>query len=364
MSFERANIERMTGYGYGEQPADAKVIKLNTNENPYPPSAAVAQALAAMDIASLRRYPPATALGFRCLAAARFGLQPEQVVATNGGDEALRLALTTFVDPGAAFGMASPSYSLYPVLASIQDCRVVAVELGDDWLPPADLAARLNAEDVRLTCLVNPHAPSGALLDAEAIASLAADLAGVLLVDEAYVDFVEPRLRHDLTGLVRRFDNVLLLRTLSKGYALAGVRFGFLLGSAGLIEPIRDKTRDSYNVSALAQVAAEAAFADVEHAQASWSAVRRERQRLRERLSAARFDIPASEANFLLAAPPSDAPPAGAIYAALRDRGILVRHFDTPRLANRLRITVGTPEENDALLEALGEILPSSPDYS
>ena len=359
MSFERANIERMTGYGYGEQPTDAKVIKLNTNENPYPPSPAVARALAAVDVATLRRYPPATAMGFRRLAAARFGLHPDQVVATNGGDEALRLALTTFVDPGAAFGMVSPSYSLYPVLASIQDCRVVAVELGEDWLPPRDLAVRLNAEDVRLTCLVNPHAPSGALLDAQAIASLAESLSGVLLVDEAYVDFVDPGLRHDLTGLVHRFDNLLLLRTLSKGYSLAGVRFGFLLGSAGLIEPIRDKTRDSYNVSVLAQAAAEAAFADAEHAAASWAAVRRERQRLRERLLAARFDIPVSEANFLLAAPPTDAPPAQAIYAALQGRGILVRHFDAPRLANRLRITVGTPEENDALLEALGEILRS-----
>ncbi len=357
MSFERANIERMTGYGYGEQPTDATVIKLNTNENPYPPSPDVARALAAVDVAALRRYPPATALGFRRLAAQRFGLQPEQVVATNGGDEALRLALTTFVDPGAAFGMASPSYSLYPVLASIQDCRVVAVELGDDWLPPADLAARLNAEDVRLSCLVNPHAPSGALLDADAIASLAEGLSGVLLVDEAYVDFVDPALRHDLTGLVHRFDNLLLLRTLSKGYSLAGVRFGFLLGNAGLIEPIRDKTRDSYNVSVLAQAAAEAAFADVGHAEASWAAVRRERQRLRERLLAAGFDTPASEANFLLAASPADAPPAPAIYAALKRRGILVRHFDAPRLAGRLRITVGTPEENDALLGALGEIL-------
>ena len=357
MSFVRANIERMTGYGYGEQPEDARVIKLNTNENPYPPSPEVARALAAVDVASLRRYPPATALGFRRLAARRFGLQPDEIVATNGGDEALRLALTTFVDPGAAFGMASPSYSLYPVLASIQDCRVVAVELGEDWLPPADLAARLNAEDVRLTCLVNPHAPSGALLDAEAIASLAEGLSGVLLVDEAYVDFVDPGLGHDLTGLVQSFDNLLLLRTLSKGYSLAGVRFGFLLGSAGLIEPIRDKTRDSYNVSVLAQAAAEAAFADVEHAEASWAAVRRERGRLRERLLAAWFNVPASEANFLLAAPPTDAPPAGDIYTALRDRGILVRHFDTPRLANRLRITVGTPEENDALLAALAEIL-------
>ena len=358
MSFERQNIERMAGYAYGEQPDDARVIKLNTNENPYPPSPNVARALATVDAAMLRRYPPATAARFRRLAAARFGVDPEQIVATNGGDEALRLALTTFVDPGAAFGVASPSYSLYPVLASIQDCRLVRVELGEDWSPPADMATRLNAEEVRLTCLVNPHAPSGALLDAEAIAALAENLHGVLLVDEAYVDFVEPALEHDLTGLVDRFDNILLLRTLSKGYSLAGVRFGFLVGSQGLIEPIRDKTRDSYNVSVLAQAAAEAAFADVEHAASTWAAVREERERLRERLLAARFDVPASQANFLLARPPSHAPPAATIHAALRERGILVRHFEMPRLADRLRITVGTSEENDALLTALEEMTP------
>lgn len=186
---------------------------------------------------------------------------------------------------------------------------------------------------------------------------LAESLRGVLLVDEAYVDFVDPALGHDLTGLVNRFDNILLLRTLSKGYSLAGVRFGFLLGNRGLIEPIRDKTRDSYNVSALAQAAAEAAFADVEHAMASWAAVRRERERLRERLRAARFNVPPSQANFLLAQPPTDGPTAGAIHAALRNRGILVRHFDTPRLADRLRITVGTAEENDALLGAIEQIV-------
>ncbi len=357
MSFERPNIERMTGYAHGEQPDDARVIKLNTNENPHPASPAVARALARVDGAMLRRYPPATAPGFRRLAAVRLGVAPEQIVATNGGDEALRLALTTFVDPGAAFGMASPSYSLYPVLASIQDCRVVAVELGKDWLPPADLAARLNAENVRLTCLVNPHAPSGALLGAEAIAALAGSLHGVLLVDEAYVDFVDPGLAHDLTGLVHGFDNILLLRTLSKGYSLAGVRFGFLLGSRGLIEPIRDKTRDSFNVSVLAQTAAEAAFGDVEHARGSWEAVRRARERLRERLVAMGFGVPPSQANFLLARPPAQAPSAGAIHAALRERGILVRHFDAPRLADRLRITIGTMEAHDALVEALGEFL-------
>ena len=141
MAFERDNVRRMAGYAYGEQPADAGIIKLNTNEKPYPPSPAVAQALADFDAATLRRYPAALADALREQVAGNLGVAAEQVVATNGGDEGLRLAISTFVDPGAAFGMAEPSYSLYPVLAAVQDCRLCAVPLGDDWLLPDDFAA-------------------------------------------------------------------------------------------------------------------------------------------------------------------------------------------------------------------------------
>lgn len=361
MTFERGNIRRMTGYAYGEQPDDASVIKLNTNENPLPPSPAVAKALAEFDAAGLRRYPPATAREFRLLAARRLGVDAEQIVVTNGGDEALRLAVTTFVDPGGGFGTAAPSYSLYPVLGAIQDCRMIEMELADDWTPPPDLAARLNAEGASLTCLVNPHAPSGALLDEAAVTALAGALDGVLLVDEAYVDFVDPELGHDLTGLVRRHDNLLLLRTLSKGYSLAGLRFGFLVGGAGLIGPIRDKTRDSYNVGSLAQTLAAAAFGDAEYAASSWELVRRQRRELKAGLEAMGFEVAPSQANFLLARPPAGAPDAAATQGELRQRGVLVRHFDRGRLAAWLRITVGSPAENRALLAALATITGGGP---
>lgn len=350
MSYERENIRRMAGYAYGEQPADPAIVKLNTNENPYPPSPKVASALAAFDAAGLRRYPPADARAFREMAANRFGLAPEQILATNGGDEALRLAVTTFVDAGATFAVATPSYSLYEVLARVQDCRIEAVPMAADWTLPQGFASAVNGQRARLTCIVNPHAPSGSLTPVDALARLAADIDGVLLIDEAYVDFVDPARGHDATPLLREFDNVLLLRTLSKGYSLAGARFGFLLGAAALIEPIAAKTRDSYNTDAVSQCLAAAAFGDRAYAETTWRNVRAERERLRGALTALGFRVPPSEANFLLADAGRN---ARFIHQGLRERGVLVRHFDAGRLATALRITVGAPHQNDALLRAL-----------
>ena len=201
------------------------------------------------------------------------------------------------------------------------------------------------------------------MLDADALAGLADALDGVLLVDEAYVDFVDPEVAHDATPLLGTFDNVLLLRTLSKGYALAGLRFGFLAGHPGLIEPMATKVRDSYNQDVLAQELALAAFRDEAHAGETWRRVRDERGRLRDALLARGFDVSPSQANFVLAQPPARRPGAtaegvaGAVFEQLKARGILVRHLDHPRVARALRVTVGTPAENDALLGALDEIL-------
>ncbi len=360
MSYERDSIRRLTGYSYGEQPTATDVIKLNTNENPYPPSPAVAAALASFEAAELRRYPPATAAPLRRLIAERLRLGADQVVTTNGGDEGLRLAIATFVDRGAVLGAVEPGYSLLPVLAGVQDCALQAVPLRVDWMPPEDLAARLNAAGAKLTCIANPHAPSGVLIDAAAVSALAACLNGVLLVDEAYVDFVDPERDHDLTRLVDAHDNLLLLRTLSKGYSLAGLRVGFLMGDVGLIEPIRAKTRDSYNLGALAQTLAVAAFADVEYARRGWRAIRAQRRRLMDGFAELGYQSTDSQANFLLATAPGGAATgaghAKAVFAGLRERDILVRHFNTPRLANRLRVTVGSAAQNDALLAALAEL--------
>ncbi len=358
MGYERANIAAMQGYVPGKQPASSDTIKLNTNENPYPPCQAVMEALRAIGPEALRRYPPPSAEGFREVAAAMHGLGPEQLIAVNGGDELLRLALTTFVEPGAPIGVVAPSYSLYPVLAQIHGSPVLAAEAGADWSPPADLAAQMNDGGAQLLLLVNPHAPSGNLLAAAELARLARAFRGVLLVDEAYVDFVDPALGHDMVALLAAHDNLLLLRTLSKGYSLAGLRFGYGLGAASLIAPMLWKTRDSYNVDAVAQRLATVALEQRAEAEHSWRKVRAERERLGAELRALGFELPPSQTNFVLARAPRAASAPG-LQQGLEQRGVLVRHFPEPRLRDSLRITVGTPEQNARLLSALRALLPA-----
>jgi len=356
MSYERDNIRRMRGYTWGEQPTDGETIKLNTNENPYPPSPAVQATLARLNVNVLRTYPKPTADPLRERLAALHGVGRDNIIVTHGGDEALRLAVTTFVDPGATFAMADPSYSLYPVLAEIQDAALFTLPLDDHWRLPSDAAARLNAAGARLTCIVNPHAPSGTLLTAAEIAALARALDGVLLVDEAYVDFVAPERAHDLTGLTRELPNVLLLRTFSKGYSLAGLRLGYLVGPVGLIEPMLTKTRDSYNVDAISQALGEAAVADRAYAAETWARVRAARQALSAGLARLGLATVPSETNFLLTRVPSTARrSARELYVFLKERRILVRYFDVPRLDDCLRISVGTETQNQQLIATLAE---------
>ncbi len=356
MTFERDNIARMQGYSYGEQPDRPTMVKLNTNENPYPPSPRVGAALQGFDPARLRIYPNAVASNF-CTAAAQLnGVGTDNVMATNGGDEALRLAITTFVDPGATFGSVVPSYSLYPVLAGVQDCNTVEIPLDDNFSWPENLAQQLNAADTRLTCIVNPHAPSGLLTDAATIMQLANDLDGVLLVDEAYINFVDPASGHNLAPRVLDTDNLLILRSMSKGYSLAGLRFGYLLGHTGLIKPMLEKTRDSYNVDGLAQVLAEAALTDTDYSANNWRTICASRDALREQLLTMGFSVPVSQGNYLLAQTSiKHAASAKQLLEGLRERDIFVRYFAD--LPDRLRITVGTETENAALLAALRSLL-------
>ncbi len=356
MSYERPNVQAMEGYAYGEQPQSPNVIKLNTNENPYPPSPQVAAALSQLDVSQLRIYPDALASTLRAEIARKHDLDPAQVVVTNGGDEALRLAFTTFVEPGAGFGMADPSYSLYPVLAQIQDATIVTVALEPDWQLPQDTAAQLNGAGVQLTAIVNPHAPSGVLLSQQTLGQLAWDLDGVLLVDEAYVDFVDPTLNYNCASLLAEHDNLLILRTFSKGYSLAGLRLGYLLGNTNLIQPIVEKTRDSYNIDHLSQQLGLAALKDQSYAANTWQQIRDDRAALAAGLQQLGFTMPESHSNFLLARVPVSQNAAD-LYAALKAQGTYVRYFAAPRLKDCLRITVGTAQQNQQLLAQLSELV-------
>ena len=346
----------MAGYSWGEQPADSRTIKLNTNENPYPPSPAVGAALTAFDPSRLRRYPPPLANDFRDAAARLHDVERDWLIATNGGDELLRLLLTTFLEPGRPLVTTAPSYSLYPVLAAVQDCPTVEIPLAADFALPEDFAARANAAGAGLTCVVSPHAPSGRLFSMPELARLAAEIDGLLLVDEAYVDFVDPGLGHDTIALVKAHDNLVLLRSLSKGYALAGLRFGYGIAHPSVIAPMLEKTRDSYNVDLIAQTLALAAIEDRAWAAENWAAVRAERVRVANALTALGCRVPDSQSNFVFPALPAGRD-AATCKRSLQDAGILVRHFDSPDVRDRLRITIGTAAENDAVLAHLDGLL-------
>lgn len=354
MSYERANIRAMHGYMAGEQPDSDDVIKLNTNENPYVAPDTVAAALHNIDVGALRRYPPPLARAFRETAATLHGISPDQIIPVNGGDELLRLAITTYADPGQAIGVAEPSYSLYPVLAAIQGCRVVSVPLEEDWSLPESYAERLNEAGARLAFVVNPHAPSGRLEPVEVLERLARAFNGVVLIDEAYADFVDPALAYDAVSLVQDHDNILILRTLSKGYSLAGLRFAYGIGSVDLLEPMLFKTRDSYNTDYISQRLAEAALRGREQAAEGWRAVREQRSEMEKALSALGLDCLPSQSNFLLVTvPDSLSVDATGLYEWLKKHDILVRYFDQDGLRDRLRITIGTAEQNRRLLDCL-----------
>lgn len=352
MSFQRTNIATMAGYVPGEQVNSADVIKLNTNENPYPPSPAVAAALNGIDSAFLRRYPSPTAESFRKAAARCHGIGVDNIVPTNGGDELLRLVLTTFAAPGETVAVTRPTYSLYRVLAEIQANPLHEIALEDTWDLPENFVQQLSDAEAKMCILVNPHAPTGKLLPVATLTEIAANFDGLLLVDEAYVDFVDPVREHDAVHLAVERDNVLLLRTLSKGYSLAGLRFGYGIGSAELIHPILYKTRDSYNTDYIAQQLAAAAIQSRDYAENTWEKVRQAREALANALTQLGFCVTPSQANFLLATLPAGQS-AEQLYQQLKSENILVRFFNQERLQDKLRISVGTPAENAILLAAL-----------
>lgn len=346
MSYFRDNIERAAGYVPGFQPAATDVVKLNTNENPYPPSPEVMKTLAAMQGEQLRRYPDPLGQIFRDAAAQINGVASDNIMCCNGGDDLLTMAIRAFCDEGRPVAYPVPTYSLYPILANLQNCQAIEVPFDDEFNLPAKLAKTGAA----LTIVCNPNAPTGTWISVEELASLATELSGVLLIDEAYVDFAESH----CAQLAAERDNVIVLRSLSKGYSLAGLRFGYAIADKDLIAGLL-KVKDSYNVDAVAIALATAAVKDQDYFAENLAKVKRDRQTLTEGLRKLGFEVGDSCSNFVLART-KDGSAAG-IYEQLAQRNIYVRFFDTPDLSDKLRISVGTKAENEKLLAALGEIL-------
>lgn len=340
----RASVRRMQGYTPGEQPADPAVIKLNTNECPYPPSPRVLEALAAYAADSLRLYPDPLCKTVRRAVADLHHCGIGQVFFGNGSDEILRLCAEAFVENDGAIGYFDPSYSLYPVLTQIRDARALPVPLNRalDWPDPDPAAADL-------FFLTNPNAPGGRHYPAAQVEQFCRQARGVVVIDEAYVDFAE----FDCARLALTLPNTLALRTLSKSYSLAGLRAGYALGPPPLVAAMY-KIKDSYNVNRLTQALALAAVKDQAYMRTQVARIKQTRRRLAEELTRRGCEVWPSAANFLWLAPP--APGAARLYDMLKERGILVRYFPGPRTGTNLRISIGTDDQTDRLLETLSAL--------
>ena len=349
MSYFRDNIAKLAGYVPGFQPHGVDVVKLNTNENPYPPSLLAVESIRNFSVDNLRRYPQPLGDDFCKAAAEVVGVTEENIMCTNGGDDLLTICFRAFCDENRGVAYPVSTYSLYPVLAKLQNCKATEVPFGADHSLPAD---ELSACGAGLVIVCNPNAPSGSFVSPDEMEKLAKKLSGksVLLIDEAYVDFADA----NCAGLVDRCDNVIVLRSMSKGYSLAGLRFGYAIASAEMIAGLC-KVKDSYNVNAIAIAAATAAICDQDYFKSNVEKIKTERRELTDGLRGLGFDVPDSSANFVLARCTNCN--ASDIYKSLADRKIYVRYFKLAGLDDKLRITVGTQEENQQLLGSLKEIL-------
>ena len=342
----RENIEAMGGYVPGEQPQQDDTIKLNTNENPYPPSPRVIEAIRRAAGARLRKYPDPVANAFRDAAAKQFGVTRDQIIAGNGGDDILTIVTRALAGPGDRVISPSPSYTLYRVLAQLQDARFEAVPFAHGWRLPDDFGDT----DVRLAFVPNPNSPTGTMVSNEALLAVADRIGGALLVDEAYVDFADTS-AHELVG---RHPRVIVLRSMSKSYSLAGARFGFAIASEPVIAGLM-KVKDSYNCDALSMAAATAAIEDQDYMRKTREQICATRVRLTGRLRAMGFDVLDSQSNFVWTE--HARVPAREIYEKLKARKILVRYMDYAGQLEGNRISIGTDEEIDALLDALTQIV-------
>lgn len=336
----------MDAYVPGEQPQGDDIVKLNTNENPWLCSIEVDDILREIDVASLAKYPDPLCTEVRKVIAEQHGVGIGNIFAANGSDEVLALCIRAFVErSGGSVGYFDPSYSLYPVLAEIEDVEIRPVALDDrfGWQMSDDYEASL-------FFLTNPNAPTSLLFPKEKIEEFVSSFPGVVVIDEAYVDFASGHCME----LATDYKNVIVCRSLSKSYALAGIRFGYCVGDKELIDALY-KIKDSYNVNTLTQEIARVALLDRGTMEAITAAIKNSRKLMTEELTQLRFEVMPSETNFLWTRPPN--PGAKKIFEELKKHNVYVRWFDGDRTREYLRITVGTDPQTLKLIEALEEIL-------
>jgi histidinol-phosphate aminotransferase len=346
MTYLRKSIAEMTGYVPGFQPPDeASWIKLNTNENPYPPSPQVIKAIQAATGDDLRKYPDAACRAGREAAAELYGYPVDWVIMANGSDELLNNLIRACAGEGEEVAYLHPSYSYYATLAAVQGAQIKTFALTESG-EITDFPERYTG---KLFFLTNPNAPLGLRWDVEDVAALADRCSGLLVVDEAYADFAEG----NCLELVRQKPNVVVTRTLSKSYSLAGMRLGLAIARPEIIAAL-DKIRDHYNLDRLAQAAIAAALIDQDYFHACVERICATRQWFSIELTKLGYSVIPSSANYLFASPPDQN--GKRVYDALYQRKILVRYFSDPVLAHGLRISIGAQKEMERTLAALAEI--------
>jgi histidinol-phosphate aminotransferase len=343
VSFIRPEIHAMSGYTPGEQPRDGEYLKLNTNENPYPPSPKVFEAIQrALTSDGLRKYPDPLGHEFRATAGRVLKVEPACILIGNGSDDVLTILTRTFVPAGGLIVSPTPSYLLYKTLAEIQGARYQAIPFSQHWgIDPAQ-----SPIDASLTFIPNPNSPTGTTMPAEALGRWP----GPLVIDEAYADFAD----HNALHLVKESERFVVTRSLSKSYSLAGVRFGFAVAAPEVTAELY-KVKDSYNCDVLSLVAATAAIADQAHMLANRAKIIATRTRLAKALRGLGFEVCDSQANFVWARHPDRR--LKLIYEELRRRKILVRYMSYEGYGEGLRISVGTDTEIDHLVAELMSVV-------
>ncbi len=343
----RPCIQDLHGYVPGKQLAGGGYKKLNTNENPYPPSPRVIEAIQGVQGADLRLYSDPVATPLRATAARIFGCDEAQVIAGNGSDDILTMIFRTFLDAGDVVATAAPSYSLYSALSAMQAAQFVEVPMGPDYtLPP-----NLHTCGAKLLLIVNPNSPTGVLFSQHELRALLDKSQSIVVLDEAYAEFAG----ESAIDLLADYPHLIVTRTFSKSYALAGLRLGLGVAHPEVIQQLM-KVKDSYNLDRLAIVAGCAALEDQAWLEETTAKIIRTRTRMLAELEAMGLHVPPSRSNFVFPRIPDGR--AKEVFEALEKRRILVRYFGSlPTIADSLRVTVGTDEEADWFLEALREIL-------
>lgn len=340
----------MTPYTPGEQPRDRKFIKLNTNECPYAPSPRVEQALREFASETLRLYPDPDSTAFTQALAEEYGLQPNQVLACGGSDESLAFAFMAFCDRGSRVWFPDITYGFYIVYANLFGLKPVQVPLREDF----SLVLEDYCDADGMTVIANPNAPTGMVLHPNQIEEfLKANPNRLVLVDEAYGDFAPG---YSCVPLIDKYDNLLVIRTFSKSRALAGMRLGVALGNAALIDGMNriKYSFNPYNLDRVSTAVGMAALSDRADFKATVGRVIATRERTAQALEDMGFIVLSSQSNFLFVCHPERS--GETMYTALRERGILVRYFNKPRIDRFIRVTIGTDEEMQAFLQALEEI--------